>query len=158
MTQTIVHPKAEHYGDLQTTAFGYELIRNALIPELLGEESASILYWSGRKIARQYPLDTTDAAVLFFEQAGWGTLELIEKTKNNMIFDLGSDIIQSRIKDNPDAVFTLEAGFLAEQIQQQTGYIAEVYTEIKTGKEKKVSFTVKWDHKDQPISNFFEQP
>lgn len=149
MAKMTTHPMTEHYGDLQTPAFGYELLRNALIPELLGEESALILYWSGRKLARIYPFETSEAIIVFYKQAGWGDLELVDKNKNQMIYELHSNIIQSRIKDNPDAVFTLEAGFLAEQIQQQTGCVTEAYTEVKTGKEKKVSFLLKWDKKDR---------
>ncbi|RYL93829.1 DUF2507 domain-containing protein [Sporolactobacillus sp. THM7-4] len=146
------YPQPEHYGDASVPAFGYELFRNELLPELLGEECASILYWSGRKIARHYPLDNEAQIMTFFSQAGWGDLELIEKGKNKIIFECHSAIIESRIKDHPGSViFTLEAGFIAEQIQRILGCIAETYTEVRTGRNKKVVFTVRWDAKDRVL-------
>ncbi|MTT31702.1 DUF2507 domain-containing protein [Terrilactibacillus sp. BCM23-1] len=142
-------PKPEHYSNTQIPAFGYELLRSALLPEILGEEMSMILYWSGRNLARKYPLSTIDDLIHFFDQAGWGRLELIEKAKSKMTFHLHSDLIQSRIKDNPEIPFTLESGFLAEQIQTQQGFITETYTEVKNGKDKKVIFLVRWDNKDR---------
>ncbi|RYM06887.1 DUF2507 domain-containing protein [Sporolactobacillus sp. THM7-7] len=154
MTRDNSFPRPEHYGDLSVPAFGYELMRNQLLPELLGEECASILYWAGRKIARQYPLDSEEQIAAFFAQAGWGKLELTEKKKSKISFECHSPLIESRIKDHPrSAVFSLEAGFIAEQMQRQLGCIAETYTEIRTGRNKKVVFLVKWDAKDPVLSN-----
>lgn len=149
MTRGDIYPQPEHFGDASVPAFGYELIRNELISELLGEEAASILYWSGRKIGRHYPLNSEEQLTEFFAQAGWGTLTLVEKGKNKITFDCRSALIESRIKDYPESVvFTLEAGFIAEQMQRILGFVAETYTEIRTGREKKVIFSVKWDAKD----------
>lgn len=149
MTKPDTYPKPEYYGDAQVPAFGYELLRNFLLPELLGEETATILYWSGRKIARHYPAESIDQIVLFFSQAGWGNLELVEKTKSKMVFHCQSEIIQSRIVDNPrTAVFTMESGFLAEQVQRLVGCAAECYVDIKTGRHKRIEFAARWDPKD----------
>ncbi|MCO7175979.1 YslB family protein [Sporolactobacillus kofuensis] len=149
MTRNENCPQPEHYGDATVPAFGYELIRNVLIPELLGKETASILYWSGRKLARQYPLNNEQEIITFFERAGWGTLEQVSKSKNTMTFECTSPLVESRIKDYPDSgSFSLEAGFIAEQIQHQNGYVAETYMEMKTGRQKKVIFLIKWDVKD----------
>ncbi|MCQ2008612.1 MAG: YslB family protein [Sporolactobacillus sp.] len=149
MTRNNTCPQPEHYGDATVPAFGYELIRNLLIPELLGKETASILYWSGRKIARQYPLDNEQQIIDFFDQAGWGVLEQVNKEKNKMTFECSSPLVESRIKDYSDSSsFALESGFIAEQIQRQTGCVAESYMETKTGRQKKVIFLIKWDVKD----------
>ncbi|MCL1630564.1 YslB family protein [Sporolactobacillus sp. CPB3-1] len=153
MKKNETRPQPEHYGEATVPAFGYELIRSLLIPELLGKETASILYWSGRKLARQYPLENEQQVIDFFDRAGWGTLSLISKTKNKMTFECSSPLIASRIHDYPDSgSFSLEAGFIAEQIQRQTGYVAESYMETKNGKQKKVVYSVKWDAKD-PIAS-----
>jgi hypothetical protein len=142
----------EHFGDAVVPAFGYELIRNFLIPELLGNETASILYWAGRKIARLYPAESEEQLPLFFQQAGWGTLECVAKGPKQIVFDLHSPLVASRIEDHPRTVlFTMEAGFLAQQIQHMYGYMAETYSDIRTGRDKKVKFAVKWDSKD-PVS------
>jgi hypothetical protein len=149
MTRNATCPQPEHYGDATVPAFGYELIRNLLIPELLGKETASILYWSGRKLARQYPLDNEQQIIDFFNRAGWGNLEQVNKAKNKTIFECSSPLVEARINDFPDSGnFSLESGFIAEQIQHQTGCVAETYMEIKTGRQKKVVFLIKWDAKD----------
>ncbi|MBM7644753.1 putative hydrocarbon binding protein [Scopulibacillus daqui] len=147
----VTYPKPEHYNDTAIPAFGYELLRDALLPELLGEELSSILYWSGRKLARQYPLDTIDDIQAFFEYAAWGQLSVISQQKDKIIFDLTSELVEARMKDNPNASFSLEAGFLAEQLQRQLNCTAEAFAEPKNRKAKHVTFHVKWDFKDMVI-------
>lgn len=148
MTKTAKIPSVETYSDVNLPAFGYELIRSLLLPDLLGEEEESVLYWAGRKIARNYPLHTIEEIIHFFVKAGWGNLELKDQGKSQMAFHLSSDIVTARIKRDTDCPFTLEAGFLAEQIQQQIGLATEAYSETKSGKQKSVNLIVKWDNKD----------
>lgn len=146
LTQTQLRP--ELYSELSMPAFGYELMKNILIPDLLGEEALSILYWSGRKLARRFPLESLDDTADFFKDAGWGSLKMVEKDKKQMKFELHSELIKARLKENPETIFTLEAGFLAESLQHQLGCMTEVYTEVEKGKDKKAVFTVKWDAQD----------
>lgn len=130
--------------ELKVPAFGYELIREDLLNELLGEDTPDILYWAGKQIARKYPLFSINEIKEFFTNAGWGTLELIHEKKYEMEFTLSSDLIKNRLLTRTGATFQLEAGFLAEQIQQ----IRKVYTETYEHPKKKngqVIFTVKWD-------------
>ncbi|MFC7393714.1 YslB family protein [Scopulibacillus cellulosilyticus] len=151
----ITYPKPEYYGDATISAFGYELLRNALLPELLGEELSPILYWSGRKLARQYPLDTIEDIVAFFTYAAWGTLTVADQQKDKITFHLSSDLIEARMKDDPNTSFSLEAGFLAEQLQRQLNCVAEAFAEPRNAKVKHVTFHVKWDFKDmiRPINS-----
>lgn len=51
--------------------FSSELLRDALLPELLGKEN-NILYWSGKRLARIFPLAKDEDLPIFFEQAEWG--------------------------------------------------------------------------------------
>jgi predicted hydrocarbon binding protein len=141
-------PKIEHYSGEEMPTFGYELFRSVLIPELLGEDIGAILYWSGRKLARQYPFNTMEDVIIFFEKAGWGQLVQIDEGRGKTHFELSSELITARLVDNPNATFTLESGFLAEQLQNIKGYNTESYTEIKNGRNKKVTFLIKWDIKD----------
>lgn len=155
MSKKEMIPGPEQFGDASVPAFGYELLRNQLLPELLGKETASILYWAGRKLARNYPAETEEDIENFFTHAGWGDLKLTESGKTKMVFECHSSLIESRIKDHPNTVqFTMEAGFLAEQIQKIHGFIAETYTDIHTGRNKRVIFSVEWDAKDPagPVS------
>lgn len=127
--------------------FGYELIREILIPDILGEETPKILYWAGKSLARKYPLDSISDIIAFFKQAGWGDLAVIKEDKNEQILELWSDIIAKRIKANKNTTFQLEAGFLAQQYERQKQQITEAF-EHPRKRSAKVQFTIKWDMKD----------
>jgi predicted hydrocarbon binding protein len=132
------------------SGFGYELLRNDLLAELLGKDQHDILYWAGKMIARKYPLATFEEIIDFFEQAGWGTLTVVEEKKQEVHLTLTSELITYRNQHKHDVSYQLEAGFLAMQIQQQIDVIAETYEE-QSKRSDKVKFHVKWDLKD-PIT------
>lgn len=127
--------------------FGYELIREAILPEVLGKDTPEILYWAGKRLARKYPLKTFDEIVDFFAKASWGQLVLTNERKDEMEFELVSPLIVSRVKSKAEHYFQIEAGFLAQQIENQKQVIAETF-EHPAKKANKVQFTVKWDRKD----------
>jgi len=54
---------------LTVPAFGYELIREELISDLLGKDRPAILYWAGKRLARNYPLFSLDEMKEFFLNA-----------------------------------------------------------------------------------------
>jgi predicted hydrocarbon binding protein len=128
--------------------FGYELIRETVLPEILGKDTPEILYWAGKRLARKYPLHTYDEIIEFFSSASWGQLEIKSENKDEMEFELMSPLIVSRVKSKAEHFFQLEAGFLAQQIELQKEVIAETF-EHPVKKSNKVQFTVKWDKKDQ---------
>ncbi|MDQ6599864.1 DUF2507 domain-containing protein [Bacillus salipaludis] len=127
--------------------FGYELIREILLPEILGKDTPEILYWAGKRLARMYPLNHYDELIEFFERASWGHLTIKNENKDEMEFELISPLIVSRVKSKAEYYFQLEAGFLAQQIELQKKVIAETF-EHPIKKSNKVLFTVKWDKKD----------
>lgn len=140
----------EHYETLQhlhVPAFGYELIREILVPDLLGKETPSILYWAGKQLARRYPLETLDDVIAFFEKAGWGTLAVAKEGKDELELELSGALIAARMAMKEDCSFQLEAGFLAQQVERQKRCVAEAYEQQKK-RAKHVLFTVKWDRKD----------
>lgn len=128
-------------------AFAYELIREELLPDLIGKELDRILYWAGKNLARKYALETLDEIITFFEQAGWGQLSVTEQGRHEMQMQLTSPLIEERYNAKKHTTYQLEAGFLAQQTQQQRGVIAEAYEEQKK-RAKKILFTIKWDTKD----------
>ncbi|ODG90657.1 MULTISPECIES: YslB family protein [Bacillaceae] len=132
------------------SGFGYELIRNDLLNDLLGKEQNDILYWAGKMIARKYPLATFEEIIEFFDQAGWGTLTVEEEKKQEVHLTLSSELITYRNQQKKNVSYQLEAGFLAMQIEQQIDVIAETYEE-QSKRGDKVKFQVKWDLKD-PIT------
>jgi predicted hydrocarbon binding protein len=140
----------EHYGllkDINISSFGYEIIREILLPDLLGKETASILYWAGKSLARKYPLKTIEDVITFFDKAGWGTLTIISESKDELEFELTSPLIAARLAHKENCTFQLEAGFLAQQIELQKSLVTEAYEQQKK-RAKKIVFTVKWDKKD----------
>jgi predicted hydrocarbon binding protein len=132
---------------LAVSAFGYELIREVLLPELLGKDTPEIMYWAGKRLARKFPLASLDETIRFFQDAGWGRLSIKEESRREMELELSSELITSRLKNNPNTTFQLEAGFIAQQLEQQKKVTAEAF-EHPNKKSSKIIFTVKWDKND----------
>ncbi|KGL39977.1 hypothetical protein BMT55_04505 [Listeria newyorkensis] len=127
--------------------FGYELIRDTLLPNVLGEETPHILYWAGKELARKYPLETLDELADFFQKASFGELEVSSEKKDEMHILLRGEMVALRLTNDSNATFKLEAGFIAEQIQHQKKLYSESYEEVDKRK-KTVKIVVKWDRKE----------
>jgi len=134
----------EFPSDLTVPAFGYELIREELLQDLLGKNTSQLLYWAGKNLARKYPLETTEEITSFFTQAGWGELHLVSSKKAEMEWHLTGELISRRFVHKDEPSFQLEAGFLAQQIEQQQNKVTETYEQQKK-RAQTVIFTVKWD-------------
>lgn len=124
------------------TRFGYDLLRDHILPSILGKHENDILYWAGKEVARKFPVFSIDELPIFFQEAGWGSLTLEKTSKDEASYILtvsAGPTVQSRS-------FTLEAGFLAEQYQKLNGVLTECYGTADE-KDGKINFTVKWDPK-----------
>lgn len=121
--------------------FGYEILRDHVLPDILGRNEADILYWAGKSLARKFPLFTLDEASDFFRQANFGELAVEQTAKDEIVFLLTPIKIDQRC-------FKLEAGFLAQQKQKIDGFVTEAFEEI-LDKKKKVRITLKSDLRDQ---------
>lgn len=128
--------------------FGYELIREVLLPDILGKDTPEILYWAGKRIARKYPLNNVDEIIQFFSRAAWGTLTVKAEKNDELEFELTSPLIISRVHSKAEHFFQLEAGFLAQQVEFQKEVVAETF-EHPVKRAQKVLFTVKWDKRDK---------
>ena len=145
---TIVEQITNTEEELRSVSiFGYELIREILLPEILGKDTPEILYWAGKRLARKYPLKNYDEIITFFANASWGQLVIKNETKDELELELNSPLIVSRVKSKAEHFFQLEAGFLAQQIELQKEVSTETF-EHPNKKSNKVQFTVKWDKKD----------
>lgn len=162
VNELVSRNKQEQKADLEKynetpSLFGYELIRDVLIPNLLGTDTHEILYWAGKELARQYPLQNRQDISRFFDQAGFGLLELNKEQRNKQVYSLSGEIVQARL-EHAQPSFNLEAGFLAEQIQMQDGVYTEALTEVNK-KTKMIAFIVQSDIKDrlsieEPLTHF----
>lgn len=126
------------------------LLRDQLLPNLLREETDEILYWAGKELARQEPMNDEEEVKAFFIQHGFGEIELLQMKKNKREYNLSGDIIQKRLEKNKQAVFSLETGFLAEQIQRITDTFTEANYEVKV-KKAEVHITVQMDPKEEVV-------
>ncbi|MEK4230237.1 YslB family protein [Solibacillus sp. FSL H8-0538] len=126
-------------------AFGYEIVRDSLLSSILGKHEEDVLYWAGKQIARKFPLFSMTEAASFFHEAGWGILSLEKETKDEAYYFLTNEQDLLNIENR---CFRLEAGFLAEQMQKNIGFLTECYDE-KNVKQNTVKFHVKWDLKEQ---------
>lgn len=133
-------------NELVTSAFGYSLIRDELLPELLGNHTNEILYWAGKNLARKHPCQNEGELIHFFEKADWGTLQLVKQKGEEINLELSGPLLESRINKNEDLHFTLEAGFLAEQFAMMKKCQTEAIQHRL--KRNAVQFTLKWDAKD----------
>ena len=125
-------------------SFGYEILRDGILRSILGKHEADVLYWSGKEIARKFPLFSLDEAPSFFLQAGWGNLTFEKEGKETYTLMLTGD---PDILKFDERNFRLEAGFLAEQVQKLNGFLTECHEEVHI-KKQFVTFIVKWDSKD----------
>lgn len=125
-------------------AFGYELIRETFLKDLLGKDYHSILYWGGKNLARKFPLETLEDITHFFEMSGLGILSVAKENKDEIIFELTSDLIANRFERNVDYSYQLEAGFLAEQVQNLIGKESEAMEQQKK-RDNTVIITVQWE-------------
>jgi predicted hydrocarbon binding protein len=118
--------------------FGSLILKDVLLPELLGNDSSDILYFAGKELARKLASNTLLGISQFFKLADWGDLSITKQDPSRQTWELTGDILKTRYEiDNlPD--FYLEAGFLAQQIQQQLGKTTEATYQLN-GK-KSVTF------------------
>ena len=122
------------------TRFGYELLRDHVLPSILGNHEDDILYWAGKDVARKFPIFSIDELPIFFTEAGWGPLQLDKTEKDEAFYSMKNDFGTN----NQNRSCQLEAGFIAEQYQKLNGLLTECYGEMKDGL---VHFQVKWDLK-----------
>lgn len=126
------------------------LLRDQLLPNLLREETDDILYWAGKELARQEPMNDEEEVKAFFVQHGFGKIELLQMKKNKREYILSGNIIQKRLARNKHAAFSLETGFLAEQIQRISDIFTEANYEVKV-KKAEVHITVQMDPKEELV-------
>ncbi|WP_283678637.1 DUF2507 domain-containing protein [Lentilactobacillus sp. Marseille-Q4993] len=127
---------------------GQELLRDDLIKTILGSEIHDISYWAGKQLARNHRLTSYDNIITFFKQFGFGTLTLDKESSNQLEFTLSGNIVESRLRADPDADFQLECGIIAENCEAILNHQAEA--EIDKVKKVAVKILV-LTSKEEPI-------
>ncbi|WP_164668440.1 YslB family protein [Virgibacillus doumboii] len=127
--------------DLHTSGAGYDILRYISLPELLGTESNTLLYFMGKNLARKLEIQTISDIIYSFDKLGWGRLELVKEKKKVLTFHLMADAVVYRLSAPFDTEFRLEAGFLAEALQSIKSRPCECTEEINK-KIHQVEFSV----------------
>jgi len=123
-------------------AFAIELLRDYVLTDLLGEDYAQVIYWSGKRVARKFPTMSNEELSAFFMEANWGQLTLLKERGSKFTFEL---LPPPATQAKTTGYFQLEAGFLAEQIAGRFQCVAEGYADPS---RKSVQITVQLDRKD----------
>ncbi len=131
----------DDFRDIPSSTIGHEILRTKVLPDLLGKEADSILYFLGRNLAKSYPCTSIDEIGTFFGAMGWDHLSLDKEKKNEYQFTLSGELIAKRLTYKTNYSFRLEAGFLAEQISLLTNEHAECAYTCQIRK-KNVTFQV----------------
>lgn len=126
------------------STFGYELIRDHVLPSILGKHEGEILYWAGKELARKFPVLGIDEIPSFFKEAAWGQLIEVKTSKKEAIYKLQSPVEPLKVSER---TFQLEAGFIAEQFQRLNGFLTECYAELNPD-ENSVTLHIAWDKKE----------
>jgi predicted hydrocarbon binding protein len=131
--------------DLHTTGAGYDILRYLALPDLLGEQAPTLLYFMGKNLARKFDIQSIQDVIYIFEKLGIGHLELVKEKKRKKTFHLMADSVVLRLKGPLDADFRLESGFLAEAIEMIDGQECECTEEINR-RIHQVEFSVFYSH------------
>ncbi len=126
---------------LYSDGAGYDILRYIGLPELFGEEKDTLLYFLGRNLARKFEFSSLEDLSLFFEKMGLGSLDLAKDKKKVKTFYLLSDAIVTKLNSNIETDFRLEAGIIAEVIQQLEGVDCECLESVHH-RLKQIEFTV----------------
>lgn len=137
--------------ELGASFAGVALLRDLVLPDLLNKNTGTILYWAGKELARRLPLADTSAVQDFFVLVSLGNLALIRQKGNQYTYELSGSAVNERLKLTETPDFQFETGFIAQQVEQQLGIIAEGIHEF-IPKQKKAVITVQTDPKD-PVTD-----
>lgn len=116
--------------ELDHQSVGYDVLRYISLPQLLGQETHTILYYMGKNLARTLDIQTVEDIYFIFDKLGWGRLELIKERRKSLTFTLMADAVVHRLKAPFQTEFRFEAGFLAEAIHTIYGTECECSEEI----------------------------
>ncbi len=122
------------------SAFSLALIRDGVLNNILGNDAEDILYYAGKEIAREFFARTLNQIQEFFNMAGWGDIKISSQKTNKELWILSGQAIKIRNLSVNNPSYSLEAGFLSQEIQQQTHHSTECIYQNRD--KNKIIFTV----------------
>lgn len=119
-----------------------QLYRDFLLPEIMGKDTAAILYWAGKRVARHYDLSSFEDLAEFFDQAEYGTLTKVKERRASIEFELSGQVVIDRLNSD-SADFSLESGMISEAVQREFDRLTECEIKIDQKREL-VQFTARF--------------
>ena len=133
--------------ELATTYFGQMILRDELLPSLLGPRLDRIMYFSGRDLGIHFPAKDDEIGKVFTD-LGLGNLANSKMKVRERTYTLDGPVVAERLSKHPDADFQFEAGLLAQMVQQVLGMSAEAHSEVQA-RSNRVSITVAIDPSEE---------
>lgn len=96
--------------------FAYHILRDNIVKTITGDHQNAILYWLGKDLALQFNASSIEECANLFLELGWGYLEEQQSSSTTKTFTLTSPFFHTRKVTNNTATFSLECGFLAQQL------------------------------------------
>ena len=137
-----MHIRLENTTYDSPTRFGYEILRDHVLPSILGTHEDEILYWAGKEVAENSQFSALMNFLYSFRKPVGVHFISKRRRKDEAFYSLKNDFGTN----NQNRSCQLEAGFIAEQYQKLNGLLTECYGE-SNAKDGLVHFQVKWDLK-----------
>lgn len=116
-------------SELETPYFGQQMLRDVLIPSLLGGKTSGIMYFAGRDLATKIPV-VDDQIPTMFAKLGLGDLKQDKNKVKLRTYTLSGHAVEQRLKNFANADFQFEAGLIAQLVQQVLGMTVEAASNI----------------------------
>ncbi|TSO25942.1 YslB family protein [Lactobacillus sp. LL6] len=123
--------------------FVNQLYRDFILPTILGDDDATILYWAGKRISRHYDLSSFEDLADFFAMAEFGTLTKVKERRSSTTFELSGQNVADRLSSD-SREFALESGMIAEALEKESGRTTESEITI-LDKQKTVEFLARFN-------------
>ncbi|CAK1234494.1 MULTISPECIES: YslB family protein [Fructobacillus] len=138
------HSQSNNGTNQTVSAFAPLLLRDALLANILTDDYANITYWAGKELARQFPVETSADLPDFFEKAAFGDLTIKYQSGDQQQWLLSGAMVEDRLATNHQADFSLETGFLAQQLELQEEVVAEGTFQV-SARQQTVTVTILTD-------------
>lgn len=130
---------SKFYREVAKELPGNDVLRYICLPDLLGKDSSTVLYIMGKNLARKIQPESVEAIIEYFQLFNWGNLHQIKEKRREVYFELSGTAVEQRFKLLDEVDYRLEAGFLAESMEQMNKLACECFTDVKP-KKKLVQF------------------
>jgi len=124
---------------------GYYLLRETLSAKLLGESETPILYWIGKELGEQIPIDSATGLIIPFIRLGLGKLEVRREADKQWVFVLTHSIFDYIAAERLGQQLSFECGLIAGAITRWQQHEAAASLELypaAPGKKAEVHITV----------------